>query len=288
MVREMADSIGGALTNIAGIEKPATTLIERVSDAVGGLARPWQIRRVARAEAEGEIIRAQARLAISEMEERALQRMIREEGKKQENMEEITRKAIPLLAADAQPEKMETDWISNFFDRCRLISDTDMQALWGRILASEANSPGTVSKKTVEIVSTLDKLDAEYFTKICAFMWRMPTPALILPDLEHEVMLDLSLSFEMLSHLDDIGLLSFQPVTGFQRNNITGPIVMSYFSRDVVFSLPAHMIALPIGNALFTKSGRQLAAFCGAQPSEVYFAKMMDDWSKAGINTRII
>ncbi len=36
-----------ALSNIGELSKPATVLIEKVSDAIGGIFRPWQIRRVA-------------------------------------------------------------------------------------------------------------------------------------------------------------------------------------------------------------------------------------------------
>ena len=71
---------GGGLINLGDLSKPATVLIERVSDAVGGIAKPWQIKRVAKAETKADMIRAQARVEISEMEERALIRMVREEG----------------------------------------------------------------------------------------------------------------------------------------------------------------------------------------------------------------
>ena len=63
----------GSLVNVkdlAGISKPATALFNKVSNAVGGIAKPWQIERVAKAEAKAEIIRAEARIEISEMEER--------------------------------------------------------------------------------------------------------------------------------------------------------------------------------------------------------------------------
>jgi hypothetical protein len=75
---------GSSLINLGDLSKPATTLIEKVSDAVGGIAKPWHTVRLAKAEAKAEIIRAQTRIQISEIEERALIRMVREEGKKQE------------------------------------------------------------------------------------------------------------------------------------------------------------------------------------------------------------
>ena len=114
----MAD--GGGLINLGDLSKTATVLIEKISDAVGGIAKPWQIKRVAQAEAKAELIRTEARIQISEIEERALIRMVREEGQKQENIENITAKAIPKLDADAKPENIEKDWLTHFFDRSRL------------------------------------------------------------------------------------------------------------------------------------------------------------------------
>ena len=67
---------GGPLIDLGNLSQPATTLINRVSDAVGGIAKPWQMKRVARAEAEVEEIKAATHLKLQEQEERALHRMI--------------------------------------------------------------------------------------------------------------------------------------------------------------------------------------------------------------------
>jgi hypothetical protein len=48
--------------------------------------------------------------------------MVREEGKKQENIESITNKAIPHLSPEAKPEDIENDSITHFFDRSRLVA----------------------------------------------------------------------------------------------------------------------------------------------------------------------
>ena len=57
------------------------------------------------------------------------------------NMEGITAKALPLLNENAGPDSMDNDWIVNFFDKSRIVSDDEMQNLWSRVLAGEANAP---------------------------------------------------------------------------------------------------------------------------------------------------
>ena len=82
------------LANLGELTKPATILIEKISDAVGGCFKPWQIKRVAQAEAAAEKTRAAARIEITELERRAMQRLFFEEAKKQDNIESITAKAL--------------------------------------------------------------------------------------------------------------------------------------------------------------------------------------------------
>jgi Protein of unknown function (DUF2806) len=110
-------------------------LIEKIAEAVDGIARPWQIKRVAEAEAEADKIHAVAQIEISELQRRAVTRLFAEEAKKQNNTEAITAKALPELNSDAKPEDVEDDWIANCFDKCRLISDEEMQKLWAKVLS---------------------------------------------------------------------------------------------------------------------------------------------------------
>ena len=160
---------GNPLVNLGELSKPATVFIEKVSDAVGGICKPWQMKRVAKAEAEVEKIRALSGIELSGIEQRAMHRLVAEEAIKQENIENITAKAVKELKADAKPENLERDWVANFFDKCRLVSDTEMQSLWSKLLAGEANEPGAFSKRTIELVASLDKEDAYLFTTLMGF-----------------------------------------------------------------------------------------------------------------------
>ena len=108
--------------DLGRLAKPATVLVERVSDAVGGIAKPWQLRRVANAEAD---------VKITDRQQRAARRFIEEETKNQINIECITHQTIPHLNEDSQPEKIEEDFLRNFFDKCCIVSDEQMQDIWG-------------------------------------------------------------------------------------------------------------------------------------------------------------
>jgi hypothetical protein len=146
-----------SLIDIGKLSKPATVLIEKISDAVGGVFKPYQIVRVARAESGANRIQAESQIEITDLHRRAMYRFLEEEAKKQLNIEAITQNALPLLEDKSAPENVADDWITNFFDKSRIVSDKEMQQLWSRVLAGEANAPGAFSKRTVNLLADLDK-----------------------------------------------------------------------------------------------------------------------------------
>jgi hypothetical protein len=275
----MPESGGLINLNLGELAKPATVLVERISDAVGGIAKPWQIKRVARAEADAELIHAEARIQISELERRALNRMVREESQRQENIENITAKALYKLLPDARPEQVERDWITHLFDRARLISDSEMQSLWAGILAGEANRPGSFSKKTIELMASLDKSDAQLFAKLCSFCWDIEGLTPLILD-NREIYGSHGIQFDSLRHLDTIGLID-SPGFGYERGDLPSPCTTHYFGTPIVIEVKTSSIEL--GSALFTRAGEELARICQAERSECFFEFILQRWINLGL-----
>lgn len=275
-------SESGALVNFGDVSKPATVLIEKISDAVGGIAKPWQIKRVARAEAEADLIRAKTKIEITELEQRALVRMVSEEGQKQENIENITAKALPHLSPEAKPEQVEKDWLTHFFDRCRLVSDQEMQSLWSNILAGQANNPGSFSKKTIELVATMDKADAQLFSRFCTFAWMIGDLAALVLDVQSDVLNRAGINFSSLNHLDTLGLVTFNELTGYVRRGLGKYAKVFYYGQPVIIEFPQDQNELQLGKVLFTKAGLELASICGSTSSKDYFTYVLAEWQKQG------
>jgi hypothetical protein len=74
------------LAKLGDLTKPATVLIEKISEAVGGVFRPYQIVRIAKAEAEAGRIQAEAQIQVTDLHRRAMHRFLEEEAKKQSKM----------------------------------------------------------------------------------------------------------------------------------------------------------------------------------------------------------
>ncbi len=69
-----------ALTIFGDVTKPATVLIEKISDALGGIFKPYQIVRVAKAESEAERIRAESQIQVTDLHRRAMHRFLLRTG----------------------------------------------------------------------------------------------------------------------------------------------------------------------------------------------------------------
>jgi hypothetical protein len=274
------------MTMVPDFGKPADTLIKRSSDAVGGLFRPWQIKRIAKAQAKAALTMAQAEIDVTELKLRAFQRLAEEEAKRQSNVEEIVMAAVPLVTEDsAKPEDIEEDWLANFFDKCRIVSDSDMQRLWGQVLAGEANAPGAFSKRTVNLLGDLEKRDAELFRELCGFVWAIGGHQQVLVlDEADSIYAEHGITFSSLSHLDTLGLVRFETLTGFVLSGLPKMVSAFFFGRHVLLTLPSDKDnRLELGKVIFTAAGGQLARVCegSAVPVEGLFDFVYDKWASA-------
>jgi hypothetical protein len=273
-----------ALINLGDLSKPATVLIEKVCNAVGVLYEPTRMRRAARAEADADRIKALARVELTALQERAVERLVHQEERKQQNIEDITTQAASQLPPDASPERLDEDWVAHFFKQCETVSDKEMQSLWAKLLAGEASKPTTYSKRTVDFVASMDKRDAALFTMLGRFVWSLSDPTPLILDPNADFLKAIGLTFTSLKHLDAIGLVSFESVAGYQANNVAKHAVAVYFGRPVDIEFPQDSNnTLDLGKVLLTATGKELFSICGATMDEEYFRGVLKHWRACGL-----
>jgi len=272
--------------NLGELSEPVTVFIEKISNAIGTIYEPRRIRHVAQAEAEAEKIKAVAQIEIIELQQRAVVRFVAEEAKKQANIESITRKALDELNEDAQPQDMEDDWIVNFFDKCRLVSDEEMQGLWAKVLAREANSPGKYSRRTVNFLSSMDKSEAMVFTHLCSFAWSIGTIVPLVYDIGNEIYVKKQITFSSLKHLDEIGLITYNDVTGFAQLECPKVLKTFYCGTPINVEFKKDIDnKLPLGKVLLSRTGKELAPITGSRPNPEFLDYVLDYWAKQGYVT---
>ncbi len=284
----MSDDKSNSIINLGGLAKPATILIEKISSAIGGIAKPWQIIRVANAESKASIIKAESDIKIHELQKRAMTRFLNEETIKQKNIEDITKKALPELKEDSKPQDLENDWIANFFNECRLISDPDMQTIWARILAGEANLPNSYSKRAIKNLSILDKKDVELFTNLNKFKWVIGdniTP--LIYNYKDDIYKKYNIDFDSLNHLSHIGLIQFE-VTNVYGGEFTfiSPsvdITCNFFGNKHYIKLKkSDEYQVIVGAVIFTQVGIELSKICDFEPLPDIEKFILNHWKKVG------
>lgn len=231
-------------------------------------------------------IHAAAQIEITDLQRRAMARFFTEEAKKQNNIEAIINKALPEVTEQARPDQVEDDWITHFFDKCRLISDEEMQSLWARVLAGQVNSPGRYSKRTVEILSYLEKTDAMLFSKLCSFGIDIDGHIILfIYDIHHSIFTDNGITFEVISHLESLGLIQFIFPSCYDWDLEQKGYAL-YFGDKVWYDChkPKNNI-LQVGHVLLTQAGQQLAPISGAQPIDGFFNHVKKEWKSLGFKT---
>ena len=269
-----------SLIDLSNISRPANTLVKKISSAIGSIAEPRQIRRIAKAKADAAIIAAETDIRITDLHKRAANRWLEEEAMRQKNIEDITAKALPQLKEEADPRAVEDDWITNFFDKSRIISDDDMQNLWSKVLAGEANSPGTYSKRTVNFLSDMNKRDAELFSKLCGFAWHIGDLVPLIFDTEAEIHRKKGITFDSLSHLESIGLIQFLGVGSYVRKGLPKSFWTHYYGTPMHLEMPDSKKSLEIGQAQLTHVGQELAPICGSRPVDGFRDYVKEKWKE--------
>jgi len=268
------------IAKLGDLSKPATVLIEKISDAVGSVFKPYQIVRVAKAEAEASRIQVESQIQVTDLHRRAMHRFLEEEAKKQSNIEAITQNAIPLLEDKSSPQNVSDDWITNFFDKSRIVSDEEMRGLWSRVLAGEANEPGAFAKRTVNLLADLDKDDAILFTKLCGFGWMIGNVVPLIFDVQAQIYEDAGINFGSLSHLESLGLIQFNHLSGFKRLRVPKTPTVFYYGQPVELTLPKDSDnEIELGHVLLTRAGQQLAPVCGSKSVDGFFEYVKERWA---------
>lgn len=193
---------------------PGEDLIGRLwetvaNKGVGGLLKPWQMRREGRASIElkrdellvlaqakhdaerierGELTLAQIQgrpvggeaerpriephVALADLRAIASDIAAAEVIRREVNVVRALLHAEAELEGDCQrppEESVNEDWLYRWRDNASQVSTEELQSLWGRLLAGEVKAPGTFSLRTLEFLKNLSHAEAHNIAKLANF-----------------------------------------------------------------------------------------------------------------------
>ena len=274
---------------------------------IGKVFGPALTRRQATADAQAEVHGALARRLADHVESNPLDldtlEMLMVYGDEMSvvNLVNILSKALPMLDESADPSLVSDDWIANWRDKARLFSHDEMRLLWAQLLASETNSPGSKSRKSVNVLADLEPEDARLFRALSDFrLLRIRTlpftfpgappaarsrfntapnpPILVVLEPQNELYSARGVDFESLAHLESLGLVNVVP-QGYQIG--PGKIHLFHSRGDLILTAES---PVPLGQAYLTTAGAQLTELCFPLESPDGFPEYLANfWRSQGI-----
>jgi len=263
---------------IKNITKPIERLLEIMRGAVWTIYEPTHITRIANADGQKQIIQATTQEKIRDIELRGEIRRLRIQERRQQNIESIAKQAIDFLPEEVPAEKPNEDWIFRFFDSCQDIGDEQIQIIWSKILAGEIKKPGSYSYRTLEILKSLRKPEADFFTKIGSFVRKTHFGyEIYLSDAIEDYLEEVGLKERNVHLLKFLGLINPDSTLSYEATEKKA-IYGEYFGRKIkVWSNPSFRVSC----MLLSESGEELFPISGARPDQQVWDFLLASAKKA-------
>lgn len=243
---------------------PIDSAVHRFFNLVDAWCKPKFIIRENEAYSEVHISNKHKEIALKDIDRRAKFRWQEENIRWQQHMETVTLKAGASISEDAKPELVDRDWLEVFYSKARLVGDDDMQGVWARILAGEANDPGSFSRRTLSILGDFDRTTAEAFTKLSSYVVQINGHSTIVLPWER---LD-NIYETIILPMEALGLIS-SPISGTAMTRLPSEVIIKYGHHVLKVLLPGPdevsevtQYRLATGAIEFTPYGKELSRIC--------------------------
>ena len=171
-----------------------------------------------------------------------------------------------FVSDDAQPEKVEEDWFTFFFDKVKNVTDEAVLNMWSRILAGEVNKPGSFSRSLLHTLSIMSSAQAELFCNISRFcMYEYKNGDVVHPLIfiasNVEAYKSSQITAEGLFELENLGLIQcdFKDEFVFNKKKI-----LRYGNKVLeIHGDPDNQGQIKAGNVKFTNNGLVLFSIVG-------------------------
>lgn len=228
---------------------PGEELVEKMWETIadkgiGGLFKPWQMRRegqayielkceeiIATAEAmrKAEIIVKDRDLtSCMTLKQLANDELISDTIRREKNVTIALLNAQDVLLNETQSppeEKVDDDWLFRWRDNASQVSSHDLQNLWGRVLAGEVKAPGSYSLRTLEFLKNLSQQEAEAIAKLSQFV----IGEAIIYRGSNKTLENYGINFSILLDMQQLGI-----ITGVQSLGIKYELLSAEPSRFVL------------------------------------------------------
>lgn len=303
-------------------EKLVIKLWETVAEkGIGGLFRPWQMRRegrvsidlkreelltIAQAERDAELIRrgeslpsfvlpqiahTPSQAPTPSIEQRATEAALSDTIRREANVTRALLHAEQVLEADAQSppeEKVNDDWLFRWRDSASQVSGEELQNLWGRVLAGEVKSPGSYSLRTLEFLKNISQQEAEEIAKLSQFV----IGGNLIYRGANEDLQEFGITFDFLLRMQNLGVISGVESLGMTttwKSLDPSKFMQSLISNSMVLVVsaedPGHTISAP--TYILTAIGAQVLSLGTFDTNVEYLKKVAEHFKTQGASVKL-
>lgn len=270
------------IKDLAGLSEPLTKLIDVIANGCKWIAEPYQIKRIADANAYASSVQSKEdfkqglRDSLLEYTKRSMLSI--RENKQIDNLLNILNFAgQELLAIDKiNDTPVSPEWSSRFFDYAQNIYDEEAQTIWAKILAQETATPGKFFKRTLDVLHNIEPFEAKWFAELCQF---------VLDDtfIDQDIIHSNFFEFSKLQSMVDCGLLNAQKCAINFENTVDTINFKSHYLKRGISQLQPSNISMS-GFAL-TDAGNQLYKITQVSSNLEFVKKIQEQLlKKYGLN----
>ena len=274
------------IKDLAGMSEPLTKLIDVIASGCKWIAEPYQIRRIADANAYASSVQSKEdfkqglRDSLLEYTKRSMLSI--REGKQIDNLLNILNFAGQELRAidKINDNPVSPEWSSRFFDYAQNVYEEEAQTIWAKILAQETATPGKFFKRTLDILHNIEPFEAKWFAELCQFVL---DDTFVHKDIIHSKFFE----YNKLQSMIDCGLLNAQECIISFDNTVDSINFKSYYLKKGISQLQPSNISM--SGFTLTDAGCQLYKITQVS-SNLEFVKKIQEQIKNnyGLNFEIM
>lgn len=211
--------------------------------------------------------------------ERTQERLNFQEYKKQSNIENVTSFAADELKDEPpiKDEPIDEDWTTRFFRIVEDISNEEMQALWGKILAGEIKQPKTYSLRTLELLRNLSKKEANTFLKVANYAVKSGSSNLLFKGKDEKVLSEkYNIHYGDIALLVEIGLIQPGDFVNYQLIKNPKDFQRVFTAGNIVFivKVKANTPTVEMPVHVFSNAGNELIKLINPNPPIEYLSSI--------------
>lgn len=230
-------------------------------------------------------------LISPQLEERTQERIGYQEAKKQLNIENVTAYAAEELK-DEEPitdEPLDEDWTTRFFRIVEDISNEEMQALWGKILAGELKQPKSYSLRTLELIRNLSKREADVFMKVANFAIKKGNANFLFKGKDEKILKEkFSINYSDTALLTEIGLMQPGTFVNYQFFPQTNDSEHIFTSGNIMIQvkIKANTAQINMPVDVFSTAGNELLKLIKSDPPMDYLKSVAQSLKSENVEVK--